>query len=1317
MSNVNECLKKVRNSKREENEYLAQNPECIYRPPIEVLLCSSVKDFRKERKYLQSDIFPILSEFCKTRRSYFKVMDIHQTLIEGYHHAYTKSHQLKITLDYITKHSPFLLCLLGETYGDYCTTCFSAEESDIQGLTELERNIYTAAKNGYSWILNEPHITCSLMELEITEAAFLNDSRSSFFYYRDPQHIDDILLNVPQNERQTIYHIYKSRNHEEERKIWELKEKIVSKGLPVTFFRTLEELGEAVLKDCRNIIDNLYPMDSVPLSTDHESYLELSYHEAFAQKYCKVFVENAETQRVFEILDTFAAFPQSDESQNDDQIEDNSKITDLKQSSHSSIVEPRPNITFDCKSLLLLSGDTGCGKTAMICNWLKYFRKKNPNVLVVSQYVGCSYASYDIMSFMRRCILRLRLEYFGAEDQPSTFSENSTDTWIFQVLCEAFRAAIGLKPCVLVIDGADRLSETRGLSAQQVKEFSWLPQCLPAQCRLIVTTVSSNKAYVSLSKHQDVKVVHISSALNYEEQAKIFQAHRTGHLEGISQSQIQNIMSRKLSCLPLVLVILANELQISGPFRNNADYLEEYLDCQTIPELWNAVLKRWIEDYSWIKDKGASDCSSSGTTGWVVDVLCLLSISRCGLTEVDIHQLLAYLGYNGADKVNKYDWTLFRAASMEWIQEMPDGLLNFTHYSVHDAVGYFLLGAIVPLKESTLKSPFTCKRSRIHHLFQEYLSRQTYTLKLYQELPWQLRTSGDLSDLCTFLSNPLIMYTIYRNAKHSYQLKMDLVCYWDVLSKAGFDSAVSYQNMVNELVATSKLSAKLRCKSRFTDDDSRVVKYNNCVQAAMICFTAEFLKELQKSTAAEQLLLIAQSLLPMSCPLNLVETEIHFKVHYCIGEMSLTAGNLQNAEKHFQRALHSIDYAPKKLRKCLPDIIICTVQLLCKLANLMMHEGSPKVNEIVQKTKKMTQKIHNPYGEANLKILEGFQNIHVGIFSVAEQCFRDALDIRQKWYGEFHPLVGELMEHLGDILSSYEISKRSQAVGIYRQVIKIQEETVRQATSPESREQIDLNKALTISKLGKLLQNEVGYRVKREAAECLRQSFDLLTTLLGSNHHLTMDVRRSLKQAELQIHKDFVFFKRPVIPTSEKSLSLPSTKENTLASPRLTSKKLQTIKSGLRTVASLKPAKTIGETQTDVCPAIRPGVKCEDDDTILEQDDLAISSSASNLHICKRDFPQRPCPLMVQQGSKYPVIKRNSTALAKIHTQAAPVFKRSAPIKQATFAHGINSLTPPSRIIVPSGRLCLASFILAASNSSRPLLPKRRTIRRNTEMA
>lgn len=51
---------------------------------------------------------------------------------------------------------------------------------------------------------------------------------------------------------------------------------------------------------------------------------------------------------------------------------------------------------------------------------------------------------------------------------------------------------------------------------------------------------------------------------------------------------------------------------------------------------------------------------------------------------------------------------------------------------------------------------------------------------------------------------------------------MDLVCYWDVLSKAEFDPAVSYQNMVDELLATSNLSAGLKYKSTFTGTIKRI---------------------------------------------------------------------------------------------------------------------------------------------------------------------------------------------------------------------------------------------------------------------------------------------------------------------------------------------------------------------------------------------------------------------------------------------------------------------------------------------------------------
>ncbi|XP_067855436.1 putative tetratricopeptide repeat protein 41 [Heptranchias perlo] len=1368
MRTVNECFKNLRNSKAEENEDLVHQPDCIYRPPIKVLLCSTSEDFQEERNYLENDIFPLLSDFCNTRRSCFKVLDPQWTPHSGQHQQNTDSYQLKARLDFITNCSPFFVCMLGQKYGEYCppnAECFPTSGSEMQGLSNVERNICIAAKNGYSWILHENYQNCSLMELEIIEAAFLNDTGFSFFYFRDSRYADDILLNAPQDERELVERKYNSGDHYEKLKIRELKTKIVNKGLPIKYFRTIEELGEAVLKDCRAAIDKLYPMDLVPVHTDHESYLELSYHEAFAQRYYKVFVETAETQKVFGILNTFAL-----SSQHDVQIEVNSGFTDFKRTTVLSTMKPRPKPVSLCKSVLLLCGEKGCGKSTVICNWLKYFRQKHCSVLVITHYVGSSSASHDIMSFMRHCIFKLRLEYFGAEDHPDAFSANPADIWMFQMILQAFIAAIGLKPCVLVLDGVDKLAGTHGLSAQQVKEFSWLPP-LPAQCKLIVTSASSNLSYKSLSKHEDVKVVSLSNISDYEVQVHIFQKHLAMPYKEISESQIQSIMSRKLSSLPLILVILANELRVCGAFRNETDCLEAYLECRSVQALWAAVFRRWIEDYSWIietrtdsreKDITASSCSphssNSGMKGWIVDTLCLISVSRYGLNEEDIHQLLKYLGYKGTHEVSNFDWTLFRAACIEWVQERPDGLLNFTHQSIQDAVEYLLLGVITPVSESTFnsfQSPFNCKKTSIHKLLEGYFSQQNSTQKLYQELPWHLKMSGNLCDLCAVVSNPQTMDLIYRNTKHSYQLKLDLVHYWHVLLEAGFDPAVTYHNMVNEMLVTSNVSESRKCTVTFTDADSEISSFDSCSQATLIWFTAEFLKELDKTIAAEELLLIAHALLPESCPLNVKETEIYFKVQHSIGELYLSAGNLKDAEKYFRKALHSIDYASKDVRKSLPDTLRCTAQLLCKLANLKMRGGSTEVDDMLQKARRIIKKTCNPCGEANLKILEGFRKIHVGKLSAAENCFQQALDIRQKWYGKLHPVVAEVLEHLADLLCYPEYSKsldRSQTEGFYRQVVKIQEDQMQQDRSLQIRDQLNLSRALTIYKLGKLLQNDGSYQAKKEAVECLRQSFDLLTELLGPNHHLTREVRRLLKHSELQICVDFTFFKRLAADTPGKSFSSLTAKEYGLKKPGLhfTSKQHQRPKSCLnsrtlagshttspQTIASFKSPITthladysIEKTQADVSSNIWSDTSVDleqdkiEDNAVSEQECLANSGSASSLHVSKLVLPPRPAALVVHQESRYPIINRNSSASARSDAQSNSVCVPLTTCKPSVFGHNVSTLVPPLRTKVGSERLRI--FYKSAWHNApgqypttlqKPFPPKKHLIRKDTGMA
>lgn len=63
------------------------------------------------------------------------------------------------------------------------------------------------------------------------------------------------------------------------------------------------------------------------------------------------------------------------------------------------------------QSILLLTGDRGCGKTSVLSNWVKEFQGEETDVKVFSHYVGSSARSTDVITFMRRCTLVMRKEF------------------------------------------------------------------------------------------------------------------------------------------------------------------------------------------------------------------------------------------------------------------------------------------------------------------------------------------------------------------------------------------------------------------------------------------------------------------------------------------------------------------------------------------------------------------------------------------------------------------------------------------------------------------------------------------------------------------------------------------------------------------------------------------------------------------------------------------------------------------------------------------------------------------------------------------
>lgn len=249
------------------NENVDRNAQFLLQPqkPVQPYLCSTLNDFQEERNFLANYIFPQLNELCNSWGTYFKAVDLRWSALKAQaplpsslfrQHFCLHLQRLKLCLDYMNSCFPFFIYLLGQTYGDfvpdYSPVLFS-EATDLSTLSIVEQNLYVAAKNSYPWVLENAN--CSLMELEVIQAAFLNEPQFQYFYFKT----EIMLLKTLDEEKEEIISSGFLTNDELKLKMGKLKAKIISKGLPVRFYRDLHELGELALQDWSVVIETLSP--------------------------------------------------------------------------------------------------------------------------------------------------------------------------------------------------------------------------------------------------------------------------------------------------------------------------------------------------------------------------------------------------------------------------------------------------------------------------------------------------------------------------------------------------------------------------------------------------------------------------------------------------------------------------------------------------------------------------------------------------------------------------------------------------------------------------------------------------------------------------------------------------------------------------------------------------------------------------------------------------------------------------------------------------------------------------------------------------
>lgn len=555
------------------------------------------------------------------------------------------------------------------------------------------------------WLEKHLHGKTSVTELEILHGV-LNDPKMAghaYFYFRDPSY----LKSIPEKDRKA----FTVENARDEEKLRSLKENIRHSGFPVyENYPDPKALGELVLADLTKVINENWPEGSQPDPLDREAM----DHEAYAQSRERVYIGR---QEYFDRLDT-----------------------------HAAARDNQP---------LVILGESGSGKSALLSNWVAHYRQEHPDTLVIQHYIGARPYSADWAAMLRRLMgeFKRRLDIRqDIPDQPDAL-RSAFPNWLYMAGAKVRSSEFGFQSSektaetatcpskiVIVLDALNQLEDRDG-----APDLVWLPPALPENVRLIVSTLPGRPLDEIQKRNWTTLKVELLSA---DERRKLIAEYLAQHAKSLNAARVERIAAAPPSASPLYLRVLLDELRLVRTHEELEERIGDYLKAESPHALYEKVIVRWEQDY-----EGDSDL--------VGDTLSLLWAARRGLTETE---LLQALGKDG-EPLPRAKWSpLFLAMSDALISR--GGLLTFAHDFLRQAV-------------ENVFAP-TCVLQKAAHLaVANYFirERELYPHKI-DELFWQLQKAEAWDMLIEHLQHTRLM-------QETWALnQFDVTCTWTALESA-----------------------------------------------------------------------------------------------------------------------------------------------------------------------------------------------------------------------------------------------------------------------------------------------------------------------------------------------------------------------------------------------------------------------------------------------------------------------------------------------------------------------------------------------------
>jgi hypothetical protein len=418
----------------------------------------------------------------------------------------------------------------------------------------------------------------------------------------------------------------------------------------------------------------------------------------------------------------------------------------------------------DVKKPLVLVGNEGSGKSALLANWVAKRREhKHRDEFLFQHFVGCSAQSLQLAHTLSRLETALaKFFHFNRMKVPDTEVELR---WSLNRFLEAASKKHSPARIVIIIDGVHNLKSEGSPDGA----LYWLPTELPKCVRFIISTVehdryqkgrkenSPHHTFVELVRRQCQieRIVPLSVTTCHS----VINAFRNLYSQSFELTEAQQfkIVTANSSTQPMYLRIILQAIRLASTLTNSSadELLEKFLGCVNAHELVNLCMDICCQ----VPDRDEDD--EQVLQDLLGKMMSMIYASRSGLTEVEIFGILRMVA--GSDP------TLDQKDRLLTIMKDCTMVVNDMYAFSHEVFREVVYNKYIHNRGALV---------RWHHYLARYFDQLPTCPRKLVALPYHLEMAGSWSKVKNCLTD-IEMFELWRTS----EFRADFMKFWASLIK------------------------------------------------------------------------------------------------------------------------------------------------------------------------------------------------------------------------------------------------------------------------------------------------------------------------------------------------------------------------------------------------------------------------------------------------------------------------------------------------------------------------------------------------------